>query len=192
MHLNCGAGEDSKIKPVNPKGNQPWVFIGRTNTKAQLQYFGHLMRTANSLEKTLILGKIAGKRRMGQQRLDSISDSMDMNLGKLWEIVKDREAWHASVYEVAKSQTQLSIWTAIKVGGLTLTKANPTVIKTVCYWHKKRYINHTDSVGNLKTLKYTQLIFDKMVKAIQWRRYNLFRHDTETSEYPQAKRWMSN
>ena len=151
MHLNCGAGEDSKIKPVNPKGNQPWVFIGRTNAKAQFQYFGHLMQTANSLEKTLILGKTEGKRRMGQQGLDSISDSMDMNLGKLWEIVKDGEAWHASVYEVAKSQTQLSIWTAIKVGGLTLTKANPTVIKTVCYWHKNRYINHTDSVGNLKT-----------------------------------------
>ena len=67
------------------------------------------MQTANSLEKTLILGKTEGKRRMGQQGLDSISDSMDMNLGKLWEIVKDGEAWHASVYEVAKSQTQFSI-----------------------------------------------------------------------------------
>ena len=70
---------------------------------------------------------------MGQQRLDSISDSMDMNLSKLWEIVKDREAWHASVHRVAKSQTQLSNSTTTKVGGLTVTNANPTVIKTVCY-----------------------------------------------------------
>ena len=76
--------------------------------KLKLQYFGHLMRRAHSLEKTLILGKTAGKRRMGEQRLDSISDSRDMNLSKHWEIVKDREAWHASVQRVTKSQTQLS------------------------------------------------------------------------------------
>ena len=74
----------------------------------KLQYFGHLMRRADSLEKTLMLGKIEGKRRRGWQRmrwLDSITDSMDMNLSKLREIVKDREAWHAAVYEVTKSQS---------------------------------------------------------------------------------------
>ena len=99
-----------EMQPVHPKRDQSWVFIGLM-LKLKLQYFGHLMQRADSLEKTLMLGGIGGRRRRGRQRmrwLVGITDFMDMHLSELRESVMDREAWRAAIHGVTKSQTQLS------------------------------------------------------------------------------------
>ena len=125
MLSNCGTGEDScesldskEIKPVNPKGNQPWIFIGRTDTEAETPILWLVIWRAYWLENTLMLGKIEGKRGRGWQRmrwLDSFTDWTDINLSKLWETEKDREAWRATVHGVAKSWTQFSNWTTVNI-----------------------------------------------------------------------------
>ena len=111
----AGRSNLSILKEINPEYSLEGLML-----KVKLQYFGHLMQRADLLEKTLMLGKIEGRRRRGRQRmrwLDGLIESLDMSLNKLQELVKDREAWHTSVHRVIKSWTQLSNWTRARFSG---------------------------------------------------------------------------
>ena len=162
MLLNCGVGEDSwESLGLQRRSNQPILkeispgcFLEGLMLKLKLQYFGHLMWRVDSLEKTLMLGGIEGRRRRGQQRmrwLDGITDSMDISLGELQELVMDREAWRAAIHGVAKSQTRLSGWTELNWTAGTPGRRGRKKVDTECM--KKSTFHLTTTQRTWETLQ---------------------------------------
>ena len=164
---------NKESKPVNPKGNKSWIFIGRTDAEVEAPTFGYLMQRTDSLEKTLMLGKIEGRRRRMPQWmrwLDGIIDSMDMCLSKLQELVVDSKTWHSAAHEVTKSWTWMRDWTELIKPQLTKkdSKREKRKMQTIKNSQSNEQSSDSKSLLINNYSKYKLLIFFNQNKTSAW------------------------